>query len=273
MLRSVLWALRQKSWTMKILWVAGHYFLGENERSEEEARRRGRSELSREESVNLSLQVRPPHGPRQLVRAGRKTLFCGGQILWRGEWDSAAPVGLVLGLQGGEMEGLIRRESLGFGGDAPQGLGATQSYSEVPEVKHNKNYTSKTTSSSSGPEKYALLPTLGHFLYIYIYALHTNLTAYATFYHSERCLWINLVYSMHLTEFTTNPTTTDCTRVFPKVTLQNLILWDKDLHLSVVYLQASSLHCSFTRVKTLNHFFHRHWRLRQYLSYTCSCNW
>ena len=31
---------------------------------------------------SLSLQVRPPHGPRQLVRAGRKTLFCGGQILW-----------------------------------------------------------------------------------------------------------------------------------------------------------------------------------------------
>ena len=70
---------------MKILWVPGHYFLGENERSEEEARRGGRSELSREESVNLSLQVRPPHGPRQLVRAGRKTLFYGGQILWQGE--------------------------------------------------------------------------------------------------------------------------------------------------------------------------------------------
>ena len=32
------------------------------------------------------------------------------------------------------------------------------------------------------------------------------------------------------------------------------------------------LHCSFTRVKTLNHFFQRHWRLRQYLSYTYSCN-
>ena len=106
-------------------------------------------------------------------------------------------------------------------------------------------------------------------LSVYIYVLHTNLTAYATFYHSEHCLWINLVHSMHLTVFTTNPTTTDCTRVFPKVTLQNLILWDKDLHLSVVYLQASSLHCSFTRVKTLNH--HRHWRLRQYLSYTCIC--
>ena len=99
---------------------------------------------------------------------------------------------------------------------------------------------------------------------VYIYVLHTNLTAYATFYHSEHCLWIYLVHAMHLTEFTINPTTTDCTRAFPKVTLQNLILWDKDLHLSVVYLQASSLHCSFTRVKTLNHFFHRHWRLRQY---------
>ena len=59
---------------------------------------------------------------------------------------------------------------------------------------------------------------------VYIYVLHTNLTEYATFNHSDHCLWINLVHSMHLTEFTTNPTTTDCTRVFPKVTLQNLIL-------------------------------------------------
>ena len=82
------------------------------------------------------------------------------------------------------MEGLIRRESLGVGGDAPQGLGATQSYSEVPEVKHNKNCTSKTASSSSGPAQYALPATLGYF-FVYIYVLHTNLTAYATFCHSE----------------------------------------------------------------------------------------
>ena len=48
---------------MKILWVPGHYFLGENERSEEEARRGGRSELSREESVNaLSSGELPPGG-------------------------------------------------------------------------------------------------------------------------------------------------------------------------------------------------------------------
>ena len=66
------------------------------------------------------------------------------------------------------MESLIRRESLGVGGDAPQGFGATQSYSEVPEVKHNKNCTSKT-SSSSGPAQYALLATLGHFLFIYMF--------------------------------------------------------------------------------------------------------
>ena len=59
---------------------------------------------------------------------------------------------------------------------------------------------------------------------VYIYVLHTNVTAYATFCHSEHCLWINLVHAMHLAEFTINPTTTDCTRVFPKVTLQNLIL-------------------------------------------------
>ena len=61
-------------------------------------------------------------------------------------------MGLVFGLHGGEMEGLIQRESPGVGGDAPQGLDAAQSYSEVPEVKHNKNCTSKTKSSSLGPE-------------------------------------------------------------------------------------------------------------------------
>ena len=55
----------------------------------------------------------------------------------------------------------------------------------------------------------------------YIYVLHTKFTAHATFRHSEHCLWINLVRSMHLTEFTTNPTTTDCTRVFPKVTTES----------------------------------------------------
>ena len=67
------------------------------------------------------------------------------------------------------MEGLIRKESLGVGGEAPQGLRATQSYSEVLEVKHNKNCTSNTTSSSSGPAQYALLATLGHFLFIYMF--------------------------------------------------------------------------------------------------------
>ena len=107
--------------------------------------------------------------PSAAARTGRKTGVCGGQILWWGEWDSAAPVGLVLGLHGGEMEGLIRRESLGVGGDAPQGLGATQSYSEVPEVKHNKNCTSKTTSSSSGPAQYTLPATLAHFLFIFMF--------------------------------------------------------------------------------------------------------
>ena len=67
------------------------------------------------------------------------------------------------------MEGLIRRESLGVGGDAPQGLGATQSYSEVPEMKHNKNCTSKTTSSSSRPVQYTLPATLAHFLFIFMF--------------------------------------------------------------------------------------------------------
>ena len=56
---------------------------------------------------------------------------------------------------------------------------------------------------------------------VYIYVLHTILTACATFCHSQQCLWIHLVHSMHLTEFTTNPTTTDFTRVFPKVTTES----------------------------------------------------
>ena len=85
------------------------------------------------------------------------------------------------------MDGLIRRKSPGVGGDAPQGLGAVQSNSELPEVKHNKNCTSKTTSFSSGPAQYALPATLAHFC-SYIYVLHTKFTAYATFYHSENCL-------------------------------------------------------------------------------------
>ena len=38
---------------------------------------------------------------------------------------------------------------------------------------------------------------------------------------SEHCLWINLEHSMNITDFTTNPTTTDCTRVFPKVTTKS----------------------------------------------------
>ena len=67
---------------MKILLVPAHYFLG---KKREEAGRGGQSELSREESVNLSLQVRPPHGPPHLERADQKTGVCGGQILWRGE--------------------------------------------------------------------------------------------------------------------------------------------------------------------------------------------
>ena len=55
----------------------------------------------------------------------------------------------------------------------------------------------------------------------YIYVLHTKFTAYATFYQSENCLCIKLVHSLHLTEFTANPTNTDCIRVFPKVTTES----------------------------------------------------
>ena len=47
--------------------------------------------------------------------------------------------------------------------------------------------------------------------YIYIYVLHTKLMAYAAFCHSEHCLWIHLVHSMHLINFTTNRMTTDFT--------------------------------------------------------------
>ena len=67
------------------------------------------------------------------------------------------------------MEGLIRRESPGVGEDAPQSLDAAQSYSEVPEVKHNKNCTSKTKSSFSGPAQHALPATLAPFLFIYMF--------------------------------------------------------------------------------------------------------
>ena len=86
-------------------------------------------------------------------------------------------------------------------------------------------------------------------------------TAYATFCHSEHFLRINLVHSMHLTEFTINPF------------FQSPHSLRQGSSSFCCLPQASSFHCSFTRFKTLNHFFHRHWRLRQYLSYTCSCNW
>ena len=113
------------------------------------------------------------------------------------------------------MDGLIRRQSPGAGGDAPQGLDAAQSYSEVPEVKHNKNCQFlRHKSSSSEPAQYALPATLAPFLFIYNYVLHTKFRGHATFYHSENCLWIKLLHSMHLTEFTANPMITDCTRVF-----------------------------------------------------------
>ena len=44
---------------------------------------------------------------------------------------------------------------------------------------------------------------------------------YTTFHHTGHGLWIHLVHSMHLTEFTTSPMTTDFTRVFPKVTTES----------------------------------------------------
>ena len=42
--------------------------------------------------------------------------------------------------------------------------------------------------------------------------------------------------------------------------------WDKDFHLSVVYLQSSSLHCSITHVKTLSHFYLRLWRQNEIIT-------
>ena len=117
------------------------------------------------------------------------------------------------------MEGLIRRESLGVGGDTPQGLGATQSYSEVPEVKHNKNCTSKTTSSSSGPAQYALLATLGHFLFIYICSTYKfdgicNIL-------SLRALLVDQFSAFNASHRVHNK---PYDHKLPKVTLQNLIL-------------------------------------------------
>ena len=64
------------------------------------------------------------------------------------------------------MEGLFRRESPGVGGDAPQGLGVPQSYSDVTEVKHNKNCTSKPTSSLRARHNILFLPLLIIFVYI-----------------------------------------------------------------------------------------------------------
>ena len=57
--------------------------------------------------------------------------------------------------------------------------------------------------------------------YIHTILLRTKLTTCATFCHSEHRLWIHSVHTMHLTNFTTNPTTTDFTRVFPKVTKES----------------------------------------------------
>ena len=90
--------------------------------------------------------------------------------------------------------------------------------------------------------------------FVYIYVLHTKFTVYATFCLSERCLWINLVHSMNITDFTTTLRPQTAQGYFLKW-LQNLILWDEDLHLSIVYLQSSFLHCSFTHAKIPNHFF------------------
>ena len=129
-------------------------------------------------------------------------------------------MGLVLGLHGGEMEGLIRRESLGVGGDAPQGLGATQSYSEVHEVKHNKNCASKTTSSSSGRHNILFLQLL---LISCLYLCSTYKCDSICNILSLRALLVDQLSACNASH-TTNPTTTDCTRVFPKVTLQNLLL-------------------------------------------------
>ena len=214
---------------------------------------------------------------RPYTALGSWCALFGGQILWRGEWDRGNS---EFSFRGGEFCGFgawpSRRRDGGPDSERVSGSwwrrpSGPQSYSELfwgawSEAQQKLHLQDNIFLFGAG----TICSSYNAWsFFVYIYVLHTNLTAYATFCHSEHCL----VHSMHLTEFTTNPTTTDCTRVFPKVTLQNLILWDKDLHLSVVYLQASSLHCSLTRVKTLNHFFHRHWRLRQYLSYTCSWNW
>ena len=43
-------------------------------------------------------------------------------------------------------------------------------------------------------------------------------------------------------------------------------IWKKDCHLSYVYLQDSSLHCSLTDVKTLYHFFLRLWRQNEIIT-------
>ena len=160
--------------------------------------------------------------PRQLARADRKTGVCRGQILWRGEWDSAAPVGLVLGLHGGEMirERDFLPDSERVRWRRPSGPRRYSelfwgAWSETQQKLHLQDniflFVDGTICSSCNAWSF----------FVYIYVLHTKFTVYATFYLSERCLWINLVHSMNITDFTTNPTTTDSTRVFPKVTTES----------------------------------------------------
>ena len=167
-LRSVMWALRQESWTMMIPLVPGHYFLGENERADEEARRGGRSELSREESVNLSLFRRDHYTAlgswcalvgRQDSAEGR---FCGEENETAQHlrvWCSAFKEERLMAWFGNSLRELVRRPSL------PRRCSELcwVAESEAQQKLHLRD------NISSGPAQYALPATLSHFLFIYIF--------------------------------------------------------------------------------------------------------
>ena len=82
------------------------------------------------------------------------------------------------------------------------------------------SHQSASTSIFYSTYKFRLQRLLISCLYLYsTYKIYG--TCNITVYLSEHCLWINLVHSMNITDFTTNATTTDSTRVFPKVTTES----------------------------------------------------
>ena len=131
--------------------------------------------------------------PLAAARAGRKTLFCGGQILWRGQRSTcgfgARPSWRRDGWPDSErVSGSLWRRPSGPRSYSELFWGA---WSEAQQKLHLQDniflFGAGTICSSCN----------AWLFFVYIYVLHTNLTAYATFYHSEHCLWINAFNASH----------------------------------------------------------------------------